>query len=252
MPIDPNKILFLDIETASQREFYSELNNDTQVLWDSHTRSRREIKDPEKDTSETVYNRAAIYAEFGKIICVSCGYLTGNGEDRKLCVKSFCCEEEADLLRQLYDLLQRWGNKDREIIDQGGKPEHYLCAHNGKEFDFPYMSRRMLINGIPLPEILNNYGKKPWEVPHLDTMELWRFGDWKNFTTLNLLAHVFKVPSPKSDMDGSKIYEVYYKEKNLPRIVDYCEKDVVTLTQVYLRMNGFPLVKDENITIKYE
>lgn len=242
MTIDPNNILFLDIETASQRENFTELDDRSQALWDIHTHTRREIKDPENDTSETVYSRAAIYAEFGKIICVSCGYLTGSAEDRKLCVKSFCCEEEHDLLNQLYELLQRWGSKQ----------EHYLCAHNGKEFDFPYISRRMLINGIPLPEILNHYGKKPWEVPHLDTLELWKFGDRKNYTTLNLLAHVFKVPSPKSDIDGSKIYEVYYKEKNLPRIVDYCEKDVVTLTQVYLRMHGLPVVNEENIQIKYE
>ncbi len=252
MPVNPNNILFLDIETASQREFYTELDSDAQALWSDHTRSRKIIKDPEQDTSETVYSRAAIYAEFGKIICVSCAYTTGDGEGRKLCVKSFCCDEEVELLRQLHALLTQWG----ETKDAQGRPcvrtDRFLCAHNGKEFDFPYISRRMLINGIPLPEILNNYGKKPWEVMHLDTMELWKFGDWKSYTTLNLLAHVFKVPSPKGDIDGSKVHDVYYKEKNLRRIVDYCEKDVETLTQVYLRMNGFPLVKQENVTVKYE
>lgn len=240
MPINPNNILFLDIETASQHEFYSHLDDAAQSLWD--IKSKKEIRDPENETSESVYKRAAIYAEFGKIICVSCAYLTGEGENRSLSVKSFCCDEEPELLQQLYDTLQKWGQKD----------DHYLCAHNGKEFDFPYISRRMLINGISLPQNLNYYGKKPWEVLHLDTMELWKFGDWKSYTSLNLLAHVFKVPSPKNDIDGSKVHDVYYKEKNLPRIVDYCEKDVITLAQVYLRMTGCPLVKQENIKIKYE
>jgi len=240
MAIDVNNILFLDIETASQQEFYSSLDSDARDLWDH--KSKREIKNPEKDTSETVYERASIYAEFGKIICISCGCLKGKGEERELIIKSFCCEEEADLLKQLYEMLKKWGNDK----------SHYLCAHNGKEFDFPYISRRMLINGISLPEILQQSGKKPWEVPHLDTMELWKFGDWKSYTSMNLLAHVFKIPSPKNDIDGSKIYTVYYKEKNLPRIVKYCEKDVITLAQVYLRMHGFPLVKESNINIKYE
>jgi DNA polymerase elongation subunit (family B) len=238
MAIDVNNILFLDIETASQQEHYSSLDSDARALWDH--KSKREIKDPEKDTSETVYERASIYAEFGKIICISCGCLKGKGEDRELVVKSFCCDEEPDLLQQLHEMLKRWG-KDKS---------HYLCAHNGKEFDFPYISRRMLINGIPLPEILDHSGKKPWEVPYLDTLDLWKFGDKKNYTSLNLLAHVFKVPSPKNDIDGSKIYTVYYKEKNLPRIVKYCEQDVITLAQVYLRMHGLPLVQENNISIK--
>jgi uncharacterized protein YprB with RNaseH-like and TPR domain len=240
MAINPNNILFLDIETTSQHEHYSNMDNEARALWD--IKSKKELRYRETETSVTVYDRAAIYAEFGKIICVSCGCLKGGENDRSMHVKSFCCKEEPELLQQLYDSLKRWGsNKD-----------HYLCAHNGKEFDFPYISRRLLINGIPLPDILDHSGKKPWEVPHIDTMELWKFGDWKSYTSLNLLAHVFKVPSPKGDIDGSKIYDVYYKEKDLPRIVDYCEKDVVTLAQVYLKMRGLPIVKEENINIKYE
>jgi uncharacterized protein YprB with RNaseH-like and TPR domain len=130
-----------------------------------------------------------------------------------------------------------------------GEPK-FLCAHNGKEFDFPYLCRRLIINGLPIPAILNIAGKKPWEVSHLDTLELWKFGDFKSYTSLNLLAHTLGIPTPKDDIDGSKVWEVYWKEKNLQRIITYCQKDVITVAQVFLRMQGESLIKEENIEIK--
>lgn len=236
--IDLNKILFLDIETTAQYEEYVQLSEEGKKLWDQ--KASFLIKNSETETSESIYNRAAFFAEFGKIICVSVGYLNGSGEKRSLSVKSFCCEEEKDLLVDLSDLLTRWG----------AKKDHYLCAHNGKEFDFPYICRRMIVNNICIPQTLQIAGKKPWEVLHLDTFELWKFGDKKSYTSLNLLAHVFNIPTPKEDMDGSMVYDVYYKQKDLNRIVEYCQRDVVTLAQIFLRMHCEPLLNPANVEFK--
>ena len=128
--------------------------------------------------------------------------------------------------------------------------EKFLCAHNGKEFDFPYLCRRLIINGIPIPAILNTSGKKPWEVCHLDTLELWKFGDFKSFTSLNLLAHTLGIPTPKDDIDGSKVWSVYWNDKDLKRIVNYCQKDVITVAQILLKFQGGVLIRQENIEIK--
>jgi uncharacterized protein YprB with RNaseH-like and TPR domain len=192
-------------------------------MWD--IKAQFLLRNKESETSETVYERAGIYAEFGKIICISCGCLQGNGEDKKLVIKSYCNDDEKKLLVEFADMLQKWS----------GDAEKYLCAHNGKEFDYPYICRRMIINGIEIPEALKIAGRKPWEVRHLDTLEFWKFGDYKNYTSLKLLAKVL----------------VYWKEKDLDRIVIYCQKDVVTLTQVLLRFHCKPLLKPENISIKY-
>ena len=235
-----NNILFLDIETVSQYENYSHLPDDWKELWDLKAGIINRNK--EDETSESSYPRASIYAEFGKIICISCGCLHGSAENRKLVIKSYCGHNEKKLLQEFADLLQKWWTE----------PEKSLCAHNGKEFDYPYLCRRMIINGIPVPEVLKLHGKKPWEVKHLlDTMELWKFGDYKNYTSLNLLAKVLGVPTSKDDIDGSMVNEVYYSEKNIDRIVEYCQKDVITLSQVLLRFFCEPMVKSENISIKY-
>ena len=127
------------------------------------------------------------------------------------------------------------------------KPQHLLCAHNGKEFDFPYIARRMIINNIELPYKLNLFGKKPWEVPHLDTLELWKFGDYKTYTSLKLLTNVLGIPSPKTDIDGSEVYGVYYNEKNIDRIITYCEKDTIAVAQILLRLRGDELLHDSDI-----
>ena len=233
-----HNILFLDIETVPQSPSYIDLSDDWKKLWD--TKSTSLVKYHEGQTNETLYPRAGIYAEFGKIVCVSCGVIQGNDEQRKIVLKSFYGDDEKKLLIEFIDMLNKWATGEAK----------FLCAHNGKEFDFPYLCRRMIINGLSIPSLLNISGKKPWEVNHYDTLELWKFGDYKSFTSLNLLAHVLGVPTPKDDIDGSMVWEVYWKEKNLERIVTYCQKDVVTVAQILLRMNGEQLIKEENIEIK--
>jgi 3'-5' exonuclease len=233
-----NNILFLDIETVPQYSTYNDLPDDWKKLWD--TKSASLVKYHEGQTNETLYPRAGIYAEFGKIVCISCGVLQGNSDQRKIILKSFSGNDEKLLLSQFNEMLNKWAS---------GEPK-FLCAHNGKEFDFPYLCRRMIINNLPIPSIINISGKKPWEVNHYDTLELWKFGDFKSYTSLNLLAHTLGIQTPKDDIDGSMVWEVYWKEKNLERIVTYCQKDVVTVAQILLRMNGEPLIKEENIITK--
>ncbi|MBS1575826.1 MAG: 3'-5' exonuclease [Bacteroidetes bacterium] len=239
MPSLPlSHILFLDIETVPQYQAYSDLPDDWKTLWD-HKASFL-IRNKEDETTESIYNRAGIYAEFGKIICISCGVLSGANDDKKLVIKSFYGNDEKILLFRFCEMINKWA------VDNS----KYLCAHNGKEFDFPYLCRRLIINHLPIPSLLQIAGRKPWEVNHLDTLELWKFGDFKSYTSLNLLAHTLAIPTPKDDIDGSMVWEVYWKEKNINRIVTYCQKDVVTVAQVFLRMNGESLIKSVNIDIK--
>jgi 3'-5' exonuclease len=233
-----NNILFLDIETVPQYPGYAELPEDWKQLWDLKSTSL--IKYHEGETNESLYPRAGIYAEFGKIVCISCGVVQGGGSQRKIILKSFSGDDERTLLQHFIDMLSKWAT---------GEPK-FLCAHNGKEFDFPYLCRRMIVLSLPIPGILNIAGKKPWEVNHFDSLELWKFGDFKSYTSLNLLAQTLGIPSPKDDIDGGMVWEVYWKEKNLPRIVTYCQKDVVTVAQILLRMNGESLIQEENIEIK--
>ena len=233
-----NCILFLDIETVPQQETHENLSDEWKDLW--NLKASYIIRNKETETAQSIYSRAGIYAEFGKIICISCGIIQGTRDEKKLVIKSFCGDDEKLLLHQFCEMLNKWcldGNK-------------FLCAHNGKEFDFPYLCRRLIINHLPIPEILKLNGKKPWDIPHLDTLDLWKFGDYKSYTSLNLLARALDIATPKDDIDGSKVNEVYWKEKNLGRIVTYCQKDVVTVTQIFLRMNGESLIKPENIEIK--
>ena len=242
-----NNILFLDIETVSQYQHYSELPEVWKGLW-ADKAGKREIRNPEVDTVESVYPRASIYAEFGKVICISCGCIQGEGSEAKFIVRSFAGDNEKQVLEEFADSIRKW---ERGKVEYNDMPRS-LCAHNGKEFDFPYLCRRMIIHGVALPESLKIGGKKPWETKHLiDTMELWKFGDNKSYTTLKLMAAVFNVPSPKDDIDGSQVYSVYYEEKNLERIVEYCQKDVLTLAQVLLRFYCQPLIKPENVSVKY-
>lgn len=233
-----NNILFLDIETVSQYPAYEALPEEWKELWG--LKASYLIRNKEEETFESVYDRAAIYAEFGKIVCISCGILHGSGETKKLVLKSFFGHDEKELLLQFAGMLSRWATDNHK----------YLCAHNGKEFDFPYLCRRLIINNVSIPPILHISGKKPWEIAHLDTMEMWKFGDYKSYTSLNLLAHTLGIPTPKDDIDGKMVGEVYWKENNLERIAAYCQKDVVTVAQVYLRFNGETLIKPELIEIK--
>ena len=224
-------ILFLDIETVPKYEHFNELSETMQFLWVSKA---KKINSNEK--AHKLYDRAGIYAEFGKIICISVGFITKNKvEESQLRLKSFYGKNEKKLLLEFRELLHNsYKNK-------------YLCAHNGKEFDFPYLARRMLINGIKLPEPLNIAGRKPWEIRHLDTLQLWKFGDYKHYTSLKLLTEIFSIPSPKDDIDGSMVKNVYYKDDNLNRIIKYCEKDVTATVQLFMRYRNSKLISEENI-----
>jgi predicted PolB exonuclease-like 3'-5' exonuclease len=239
MPSYPfNSILFLDIETAPQFVSFNDVPDEWKKLW--ARKAEFLIRDKETETPESIYNRAGIYAEFGKIICITCGIISGAGSAKKLLLKSFYGDDEKILLKDFCEMINKWTLESNK----------YLCAHNGKEFDFPYLCRRLIVNGVTIPGILNLAGKRPWEIPHLDTMELWKFGDYKNFTSLNLLAQVLGIPTPKDDMDGSMVHDVYWKEKDLERIVIYCQKDVITVAQVLLRLYGEELIATENVEIK--
>lgn len=233
-----HNILFLDIETVSQYSSFNQLPDEWKELWSK--KAEVLLRNREDQTRETIYSRAGIYAEFGKIICISCGILLGSGVEKKLLVKSFYGDNEAEVLSSFCDMLTRWSA-------DGSK---YLCAHNGKEFDFPYLCRRMVINDVCLPSILTISGKKPWEVNHLDTLELWKFGDFKNYTSLNLLAYTLGISTPKDDIDGTMVGQIYWDDHDFPRIVHYCQKDVLTVAQVFLRLNRLSLVRPENVEIK--
>ena len=227
----PN-ILFLDIETVPQNEFFSALSEEMQELYADKTKYQRQVD----LTAEEFYERAGIWAEFGKIICISVGYFTIKNAERQFRTKSIVGDEKE--LLTAFNLL---------IKDHFSNPAYVFCGHNIKEFDIPYLCRRMLINGIQIPDKLQLFGRKPWEIPHLDTLELWKFGDYKHYTSLKLLTHVLGIPSPKEDIDGSQVRHVYYNEKNINRIAKYCERDVVAVAQVFLKLRGEGILKESEI-----
>ncbi|MEO8761332.1 MAG: 3'-5' exonuclease [Bacteroidia bacterium] len=220
-----NQILFLDIETVPLVYDYQKLNEPFKKLWDLKWQYNKEV------TPEQQYAKAGIYAEFAKVVCICIGYFNGS----EFRIKSFYGDDEKILLEDFKSTLEKHFT------------EHALCAHNGKEFDFPFMCRRMLVNGISLPTTLQIQGKKPWEITHLDTMEMWKFGDYKSYTSLQLLAALFNIPTPKDDIDGSQVAKVYYEEKNLERIKTYCAKDVITVARVLQKMRGENALRDEQV-----
>tara|TARA_R110002050_G_scaffold81401_1_gene174028 strand:+ start:6598 stop:7314 length:717 start_codon:yes stop_codon:yes gene_type:complete len=226
-------VLFLDIETVPQEASWNAVSENTKQLFDQKTKYQRK----EEFTTEEFYERAGIWAEFGKIICISVGYFVIQKNEKQMRIKSFFDDDEKELLVDFKKLLETHFNKNEQV----------LCAHNGKEFDFPYIARRMIIHRIELPKKLNLFGKKPWEIPHLDTMELWKFGDYKHYSSLKLLTSILGIPSPKDDIDGSEVANVYYKEKNLDRIVTYCEKDTIAVAQLVLRFNNEELLEEFQI-----
>jgi 3'-5' exonuclease len=225
-------ILFLDIETVPAYPNYDLMPEEFRLLWDQKA---ERLKKNDTETPDQIYSKAGIYAEFGKIICISVGFFY-NDEFR---IKSFYSDDEKTLLLDFNLLIEKHFS---------GR-QHLLCAHNGKEFDYPYIARRMLINEVKLPFMLNIAGKKPWNIQHLDTMELWKFGDYKHYTSLVLLAACFGIPTPKDDIDGGDIAEVYWKDKDIERIVEYCQKDVLTVAQLFLKYQAKPLLDPEQITI---
>jgi uncharacterized protein YprB with RNaseH-like and TPR domain len=228
-----SNVLFLDIETVPQQRDFSDLETQTQNLYAEKTRYQRKDEISPAD----FYDRAGIWAEFGKIVCISVGYLVDK-ETREFRVRSFSGEEK-ELLVDFKELVE----------EHFSKRNHCFCAHNGKEFDYPFIARRMIIHGIELPEKLVFFNKKPWEINHLDTMEMWKFGDYKHFTSLKLLTHILGIPSPKGDIDGSMVRDVYYEDGDLDRIVKYCETDVIALAQVLMKLSYKPLLTDEEIVL---
>lgn len=225
-------ILFLDIETVPENENFNALSDEKKDLFAAKTAYQRK----DEILPEDFYDRAGIWAEFGKIVCISVGYFVFRGDIRNFRVTSFH-GEESQLLKAFKNLLETHYNG----------AQHLLCAHNGKEFDFPYIARRMIINKIDIPYKLNLFGKKPWEVPHLDTLELWKFGDYKHYTSLKLLTNILGIPSPKDDIDGSQVASVYYEENNIDRIIEYCEKDTIAVAQILLRLRNEELLIDDEI-----
>ena len=235
-------LLFLDIETVRQTENFEMLDSRLKDCWiDKYEQLKSRMPDRYVDDNAAVgfENNGGIFSEFGKIVCISAGVITGQGEGRKLRLKSYVGHDETSLLKEFSSMLQEWGKH----------PAHSLCGHNIKEFDIPYIARRMIINGLQLPSIIDISGKKPWEVKFEDTLEMWKFGDFKHYTSLNLLTAVLGIPTPKDDIDGSMVSSVYYVEKNLSRIAAYCEKDVFATAQVYLRMKGLPILKNDALNI---
>lgn len=230
--INLEHIVFLDIETVPEHKEYTELSDEKKELWASKTAYQRK----EEFSSEEFYDRAGIWAEFGKIVCISVGYFNNKGESRSFRVTTFYGDE--------FKLLKEFKNL---IITHFSASKYLLCAHNGKEFDFPYIARRMIINRIELPYKLNLFGKKPWEIPHLDTMELWKFGDYKHYTSLKLMTNILGIPSPKQDIDGSQVRDVFYNDNDLDRIVKYCELDVIALAQIFLRLRNEDLLNEDEI-----
>jgi 3'-5' exonuclease len=224
-------ILFLDIETVPLYESFDQLPDIEKEYFEAKTKYQRG-----ETLTKDFYERAGIWAEFGKIVCISVGYFHFNKDIRQMRIKSFIGEEK-QLLKDFCNLLN----------NHFDAPHFLLCGHNAKEFDFPYISRRLIINGLPLPNKLNLFGKKPWEISHIDTLELWKFGDYKHYTSLKLMAHVLGIPSPKDDIDGSQVAHVFYKENDIDRILIYCQKDVVTTAQVFLRLRGNELLTDDEV-----
>lgn len=230
--INLEHVLFLDIETVPEYEDYNQMTNEKKELWAQKTAYKRQ----DNFTPEEFYDKAGIWAEFGKIVCISVGYFNAKGDMRNFRVTTFFGDEDI-LLKEFKNLL----------TIHFASPKYVLCAHNGKEFDFPYIARRMVINRIDLPPKLNLFGKKPWEVPHIDTMELWKFGDFKHYTSLKLMTNVLGVPSPKEDIDGSMVRGVFYIDNNIDRIIKYCELDVIAIAQVFLRLRNEELLDDGEI-----
>lgn len=229
-------ILFIDIETVSGKASLDLFDERMQEQWERKAINIR--NDDHVSAFDLFYRRAAIYSEFGKIICIGVGalYWTSSDDNPRFKVKTIAGDDERTILLEFKELLEKYPQNQLA-----------LCAHNGKEFDFPYLCRRMLINKIKLPESLQISCKKPWEILHQDTLDMWRFGDYKSFAQLDLLAALFGIPSSKSDISGEDVTRVYYAEKDLARIRRYCKEDVVVLAQLWLCLNQYETIKPELI-----
>lgn len=240
--IDIANVLFLDIETVSGGADFSKLDENVQTLWAHKARSvlRTTEEISPEDQAASYLDKAAIFAEFGKIVCISVGAVHRDKDKRlKIRLKSFASENEKEVLEGFSGLLGQYYNNPMK---------YFLCGHNIKEFDIPYVCRRMIVNSLSFPKMLDIAGKKPWETKHLlDTMELWKFGDRKSYTSLKLLAATLGFPSPKDDIDGSMVGRVFWEDNDVDRIAHYCEKDVLATAQLFLRYQLAPLLEEDQI-----
>lgn len=229
--VNLHHILFLDIETVPLFPTYAQVDDYEKELWEEKTKYIRGVS-----SGEEFYARAGIWAEFGKIICISVGYFARYKDERVFRVRSFVGEER-QILKDFSSLVEHFFNK----------PQHFLAAHNGKEFDFPFIARRLLVNDLPIPSILNVYGKKPWQFQFIDTLEMWKFGDYKHYTSLKLLSYVLGIPTSKGDISGQDVCSVYYEQGNIGRIMTYCQADTIAVAQIVLRLRGEQILQEQEI-----
>jgi len=230
-------LICLDIETVPGFQVFSEMPEQLKELY---LKKSERLKQENETEEEQYFNHAGIYAEFGKVVCISIGIFRKEKDQLQLRMKSIFGDDEKKLLNEFSEILNKHYNK----------PDRFqFCGHNIREFDIPYLSRRLLINHLPLPVLLDISGRKPWEVNMIDTLQLWRFGDVKHFTSLKLLALILGIDSPKDDIEGKDVGRVYWKEKNLQRIVEYCQRDVITVAQLILRFKGVPLLGKQEIFV---
>ncbi len=239
--IDLTNVLVLDIETVSGYKSFDNLSEPMQKLWKIKAEQiqRRLPEEDHLEVAEAFEEKAGIYAEFGKIVCISVGVFKKVEGKFQFYLKSFYGDDEKKLLGEFSAMLAKF------IPDTRTK---YLCGHNIKEFDIPYTCRRMLIQGMQLPKALQINGKKPWELGHLlDTMEQWKFGDYKNYTALKLLCGVFGIPTPKDDIDGSEVGRTYWQENDVKRIEVYCKKDVLATARLLMAFKLLPFIEDSQV-----
>jgi 3'-5' exonuclease len=222
------RILFIDIETAPICSRFEELGENMQNLWVKKAKSLRLSNDEGTDPASLFEEKGGIFSEFSKVICISIGSLVFQENEWVFRLKSIVDYEEKILLNNFLSILERFETSNKELK---------FCGHNIKEFDLPFLCRRMIINGVSLPTPLQIHNKKPWEITHIDTLELWKFGDYKNYTSLALLAEILDIPSPKDDIDGSMVAKVYWQEQNIERIAKYCAQDVLTTAKVFFRLS---------------
>lgn len=233
--LDIEKVLFIDIETVPAVPVFEELPENWQQLW----KHKMQFKAEEGEDASALYQRAGIYAEFGRIICISAGYIATRNDERQFRVKSFSNANEKELLTQFFEAVTKFTHTGKKM----------LCAHNGYEFDFPFIARRALVQGVKLPPVFDIAGARPWEMKEhfLDTLQLWKFGDYKHYTSLSLLCALFEIPTPKDDIDGSQVAQVYWVENDLDRIVRYCEKDTLAVANLLLKYKGEELIQQDQV-----
>ena len=230
-------LICIDIETVPAWPDFVTMPDELKELY---LKKSTRLKQEGETEEEQFFNHAGIYAEFGKVICIVLGIFRKEKNGYVFRMKTISGDDERNVLMEFSELLgKHYNTADR----------FQFCGHNIREFDIPYLSRRYLVNRLPLPALLDISGKKPWEVNMIDTLQLWRFGDVKHYTSLKLLALILGIDSPKDDIEGKDVGRVYWKEKDLPRIIQYCRRDVVTVAQLILRFKGMPLLPPDQIVI---